>query len=309
MNKISYIIFFFLILILFPNFLSAKIENKIIIKVENEIITNYEIKNKILVTLFLAGEKINQDNIDKLKKQSLDALIQLKLKKIELEKYQIKTNYNQVNNYLNSISSNDINSLKKSFKDNNLDYKLFINEVETSLMWQEMIYKIYSKKIEIDEKNVDKEINKIINNKTNTQEFKISEIEIFNNNDQSDDLKISKILDHIKKNGFETAAVKYSMSSSASDKGDLGWISAKSLSKEILNVLNNIRPGEITKPIKRQNSTLILKLYDLRNVKPEKVDKTKLRERLINKKKNELFNLYSNSYLSKLKNTSLIEYK
>ena len=231
------------------------------------------------------------------------------MKKIELEKYQIKTNYNQVNNYLNSISSNDINSLKKSFKDNNLDYKLFINEVETSLMWQEMIYKIYSKKIEIDEKNIDKEINKIINNKTNTQEFKISEIEIFNNNDQSDDLKISKILDHIKKNGFETAAVKYSMSSSASEKGDLGWISAKSLSKEILNVLNNIRPGEITKPIKRQNSTLILKLYDLRNVKPEKVDKTKLRERLINKKKNELFNLYSNSYLSKLKNTSLIEYK
>ena len=75
------------------------------------------------------------------------------------------------------------------------------------------------------------------------------------------------------------------MSSSASEKGDLGWISAKSLSKEILNVLNNIRPGEITKPIKRQNSTLILKLYDLRNVKPEKVDKTKLRERLINKKK------------------------
>ena len=63
MNKISYN--FFLILILFPNFLSAKIENKIIIKVENEIITNYEIKNKILVTLFLAGEKINQDNIDK----------------------------------------------------------------------------------------------------------------------------------------------------------------------------------------------------------------------------------------------------
>ena len=134
---------------LFPNFLSAKIENKIIIKVENEIITNYEIKNKILVTLFLAGEKINQDNIDKLKKQSLDALIQLKLKKIELEKYQIKTNYNQVNNYLNSISSNDINGLKKSFKDNNLDYKLFINEVETSLMWQEMIYKIYSKKLRL----------------------------------------------------------------------------------------------------------------------------------------------------------------
>ena len=34
-----------------------------------------------------------------------------------------------------------------------------------------------------------------------------------------------------------------------------------------------------------------------------------LKKNLINNKKNELFNLYSRSHLSKLKNTSLIEYK
>ena len=34
-----------------------------------------------------------------------------------------------------------------------------------------------------------------------------------------------------------------------------------------------------------------------------------MRNNLINQKKNELFNLYSNSHLSKLKNTSFIEYK
>ena len=38
----------------------SKIQNKIILKVENEIITNYEIKNKILRSLVLAGEEINQ---------------------------------------------------------------------------------------------------------------------------------------------------------------------------------------------------------------------------------------------------------
>ena len=57
MNK-NIIIFIFFLVINFKNILLANIQNKIIIKVENEIITNYEIKNKILVSLFLAGDEI-----------------------------------------------------------------------------------------------------------------------------------------------------------------------------------------------------------------------------------------------------------
>ena len=37
-----------------------KIENKIILKIENEIITNYEIKNKILRSLVLSGQEIHK---------------------------------------------------------------------------------------------------------------------------------------------------------------------------------------------------------------------------------------------------------
>ena len=59
-------------------------------------------------------------------------------------------------------------------------------------------------------------------------------------------------------------------------------------------MLNNIRP-ESTKPIKRQNSILFLKLYDFRLCKSENVDIDELRKDLINQRKNELFNLYSNS--------------
>ena len=59
--------------------LNAKIQNNIILKVENEIITNYDIKNKILSTLILANKEINQDNINKQKKEAVEALIKFKL--------------------------------------------------------------------------------------------------------------------------------------------------------------------------------------------------------------------------------------
>ena len=70
-----------------------------------------------------------------------------------------------------------------------------------------------------------------------------------------------------------------------------------------------MKPGQITKPINRQNSILILKLNDVRVSKTEDINIPELKERLLSQKKNELFNLYSKSHLSKLKNNSLIEYK
>ena len=59
----------------------GQINNKILLKVGNKIITNYDLQNKILTSLILSNQEINQKNIDKLKKQSVDSLVQKKLKR------------------------------------------------------------------------------------------------------------------------------------------------------------------------------------------------------------------------------------
>ena len=66
--------------------------------------------------------------------------------------------------------------------------------------------------------------------------------------------------------------------------------------------------GEISKPLKIQNNLLILKLNDKKSSKTGDINIKELKKKLISQKKNELFNLHSRSYLSKLKNTTLIEY-
>ena len=308
MNK-NIIIFIFFLVINFKNILLANIQNKIIIKVENEIITNYEIKNKILVSLFLAGDEDNKKNIDNLKKQALESLIQYKLKKIELTKYDIKENSNKINAYLNSISSNDTIKLKKNFKDKNLNYELFIDEIKTQFKWQDLIYKIYSKKILIDEKSLKQELENYINSNSELTEYKLSEIELLSKNNRFDNKILSEIENRIKDEGFENSALKYSDSSSSSSKGDLGWVNSKSLNEEIFKIVSKMKIGEVSKPIKKQNSILYLKLDNIRTSKIENLNLEELRDKLINQKTNELFNLYSRSHLSKLRSTSLIEYK
>ena len=288
---------------------TANIKNNIIIKVENEIITNYEIKNKILTSLVLANKEINQQNINSLKSQSLEALIQFKLKKIELSKFKLNNDPIRTKDYLNKISSNNIENLKDKFKKNNLNYDLFLDEINTQLKWQGYIFKIYSNKIEIDESIISNELNDIIKNESNIEEYELSEIEILLDEQKSTDQEIDRIKKLIDEKGFEETALSSSSSDSAVNKGYIGWINGKSLSINIYKQIKEMKVGEISKPIFKTNSALFLKLINKKTYKSNNTNLDELKKNLINQRKNELFNLYSKSHLSKLRNTSLIEYK
>ena len=305
LNTISiYLLLFFI-----PYQSFAKLENKIIVKIENEVITNFEIKNKILGTLILTNQEITQKNIDKQKKQALNSLTQFKLKKIELSKHNFAEDYEQVNKYLNAISSNDIEGLKKKFADNGLNFNLYLDEVKTQFKWQKFIYKKYSNEISIDENIIENEIEKIIKNQSDLEEYRLSEIEILVESEKNYKETVRNILEQINKNGFEITASRFSIASSASNSGDLGWLNAKSLSKKIYNILKKMEIGDISDPIKIQNTILILKLNDKKISKVKNINIEELKNNLINQKTAELFRLYSRSYLSKLKNTVLIEYQ
>ena len=302
-------ILLFLILIFSFKISFAEIKNNIVVKVENEIITQYEVKNKIIRSLILSGKDLSQTNINLIKRKTLDFLIQNKLKSIELAKYPIKNDPIQINNYLMSISNNNIENLKQKFRDNNLDFNLFQDEIEIQFKWQKLIYQIYSKKIRIDDKSLIMELENLVKDTVTIEEFKISEIEINLSGNASDEEKISEIENQIQNNGFEDTALKFSDSGSAINAGDIGWVNSKSLSKPIYDLLKEMNKGDISKPIKKQNTVLFLKIDDKRISKSENIDISELKNNLINQKKNELFNLYSRSHLSKLQNTSLIEYK
>jgi peptidyl-prolyl cis-trans isomerase SurA len=297
-----------LFIINYNQIIYANTQNKIIVKIEDEIITSYDIKNKILTTLVLANRQVDQKSINNLKEQALESLIQNKLKKIELKQFNFKKDALRINSYLNSISLNNIQALKEKFILNKIDYEVFISELDYEFQWRNLIFNKYSNKIEIDQRNIDEEIKNIVKNQNDLIEFNLSEIEILSNNNETDQIRVNQIKNEIKNFGFESAVLKYSISPTSSNKGKIGWVNSNALSKQILKEINTIEIGDISDPIKQQNSLLFLKLNNKKISKSSEVNIDKLKADLINKKKNELFNLFSRSYLSKLRNTKLIEY-
>ena len=305
--KIKNYFFIILLTLFFDSFVVAK-NTKILVKIESEIITNFDVQNKIISSLILAKKQINQENINNFKKASLENLIQNRLKKIELKKYNIKKDDEQINLYLNSISSNNVEKMKNIFKDYDLDFKEFTDQIDVEFKWRKFIYQIYKKKINIKPEDVDREISDKLKKQKNIVEYNLSEIEILSNNSGSNLETIALIQDEIKVAGFESAVSKFSISSTSSKSGELGWINSNSLSKEFLKILNKMQKGQVSDPIMKQDKIIFLKLNDKKTSNYTNIDFDKLKNDLLVQKQNELFELYSNSHLSKLRNTNLIQY-
>ena len=302
-------IFCFLLLFFSNNFFANASTNKIIAKIDNNIVTSYELKNKIRTAIFLSNQSLNQENIDKTKNQALSYLINMKIKKKEILKYKFNLNEINIDKQLISIALNDLNNFKKNFLQNNLDYEIFIEEIKIEVAWQQLIYNIYNKKINIDDKTIESILNKQVKNESSIIEFRLSEIEIEKNQDNDIDEEIKFIKEQIKKIGFENTASRYSVSPSSIKKGDLGWINEKSINTQIYKLIKDLNIGDITIPIKNFEKAIFYKLSDKKISKVKNLDLEKLKKNLIIQKQNELLNFYSANHLSKIKNNSLIEYK
>ena len=303
--------FFFLNFIIFSLFFTHlnALKNEIIVKIDNSVITAYEIKNKIKTSLILSNQDINQINIDKNKKRALTYLIDLKLKTNELKKFKFNLDSVNVNTQLLSLSSNNIDKFKEKFQEFGINYELFVNEIKVETAWKQLMFNIYKEKVKINQKDIDREVLNFIQNSADVMELNISEIEINLNNNSNYQDEINFILKEIRENGFEKTAQKFSISSTSKNYGNIGWINAESLNSKVSKVLKNLKKGEVSKPIKIMNSFIFFKLLDTRISKINEINTEEFKKRLIDQKKNELFNLYSRSHLSKLKNNSLIEYK
>ena len=302
-------IYVFVLFFCLYNTVLLSLENRIIVKINNDIISSYELKNKILTTLILANEEVNQENINKSKPLVLKNLIELKIKKNEINKYKIDISESEFLENLNAYAKNDLNDLESKFKMNEIDFEIFKEDFKTEIIWRKLIYNLYNKKVEIPESEINLQLKKIINEEKKSIDYRLSELVINFESEEEKNKKIKEIYKQINLIGFDKAVLKFSQSLSKNDIGDLGWVNSESLSKKIYEKLVNMKINEISDPIIMSNSILFLKLKNKKTVKKEELNKEVLKNRILNSKKNQMFNMLSNSHLSKLKNLASIEYK
>jgi peptidyl-prolyl cis-trans isomerase SurA len=279
------------------------LETKIIYNIQNEIITNIDIKNEFKYLLAFNNQLKNLDK-EKIFKISKESIIKEKIKKIELSKYY--KDFEVDDKYTNVLLKNIYKGLNfqslQEFETHLEFYNLSINDIRKKLiidaLWNELIVKKYNSKIEIDEQ----ELRNIITNDSKNEEieYKLSEIVYEVTNKQDIENKYKEIKKSITEIGFENSASIYSISETGKIGGNIGWINERSLNLEIMKKISKLDLNEISKPIIITNGILILKIKDTKKIK-SKINYDVELKKLINYERNKQLNQYSKIYFEKAK--------
>ena len=161
-TKFIKILFFIQFILLSFSYLEAKVNNIIVAKVENEIITAYDLENEIKTILVLAKKPLTQENINEVKNFAMKSLIRKLIKKSEVERYNV-TKYNEkdLNGYILQISKGlgtNSSGLKKIFKENKINYDVLVEKFKIELLWNTLIYSLYKNQITINSVELENEI-------------------------------------------------------------------------------------------------------------------------------------------------------
>lgn len=301
MKQIKFI-FLLLILIFNLNTYLFSIENKILVKIDNEIITTLDIFNesKYLILLNPKIQDLNENEIYNIAKNNLireiikKKEILSKTNKIEIQdKYLdeiIKSSYPQLN-----ISS--YKEFEKYLKSKKILFENLKEKVSIEIIWNQMIYNQFISKVKINKNELIKNVKEISNSKIKS--YLLSEIIFKLDSGVKLEDSLIKIKTDIEKLGFNNAASIHSISSTSSIGGNLGWIDETALNFEISSNLQNLNIGQYSKPILTPSGFLILKIDDIKNIE-NKIDVNKEIEKLVKIKTNQQLNQYSNIYFNKI---------
>ena len=285
---------------------SLAYENKILFKVNNEIITSVDILNEINYLNSL-NENLKNLKKEKIFKIAKNSLIREKVKEITLLKIfeEIKLNeedYNRsiINNY-SYLNINNIDEINQYLKKFNLTIKKIEKKISINALWNQIIYDRFSKNVKIDVKKLKKEILK--DNKQT--EFLLSEL-VFNLEiNESLEKKFDLISKSILNDGFANSALAYSMADSSTNGGNLGWVKESSINKKIKNEIFKLKVNEYTPPITIPGGFLVLKLNEIKETEKE-IDLDKELQTIIRVKTNDQLNQFSNIFLNKVKKDIVI---
>ena len=304
--------YFFFIILICNIFLGKAIysaESYVVLKVNNNIITNIDIDNEFRYLMAL-----NKDlkNIDKkiISKLAKDSIIREKIKETELMNY---FDLNQENKYIDRIMKNFYIKLglknEKDFINYLESYKLLYKDVKMKISieaaWNDLVYKRYSNNIIINEEEIKKNIKKLINNNNKQYTYSLSEIIFTSEKSENVENTYQLIKKSISEIGFKNTANIYSESDSSKHGGKIGWINEGQLSELIKKEIVKLKIDEHTRPITVPGGQIILYLNDKRQQERKLNFEEEFKKQILFEKNKQL-NQFSKIYFNKIKKNSTI---
>ncbi len=238
--------------------------------VNGVIISNYDVDQRTALFLATSGVRPTADDLLKIRAQVLRSLEDELIEMQEANRRKIGVTKGEVDRALQSIAADNKTTLPQimnTIGQAGVSPATFTQQVGAQLIWQRLVQARYGTDILIGDQDVDEAMDRLKQGADKAQ-FLVSEIYI--GVDRAEDEVIARasadqfVQQIMQGASFQIVAGQFSQSPTAADGGDIGWVTQGELAEELDRALAELKPGQITAPIRAEGGYHVLLLRDRR---------------------------------------------
>lgn len=238
--------------------------------VNDDVISTYDVKQRMRMMLMSTRVRPTKENLVRFQQQAMRSLIDDHLKLQEAKKYDIKITPDEVQQRIQELAKQNgvsVANIENDLTKAGISVNTLKEQLHADLAWQYLVQGKYAPRLRISNNQLQQEKQRVEESLSKPQ-FLVSEI-LLDSPSEADDPQIYagglSLIKQMKEGApFQAVAQQFSSAPSAAQGGDMGWIHAGDLPKEVQTVLDKMTVGSLSNPIKVSGGFYIIALRDKR---------------------------------------------
>jgi peptidyl-prolyl cis-trans isomerase SurA len=234
--------------------------------VNDDMISMYDLNARLSAVIAFARFPNSQETRRRLAPQVLRGLIDERVKVQEAKRLGITVSPGRVASAkagLERQTGMKPGQLKEFIKRNQLQESTIDDQMETTVLWNKMVSAKSARNVSISDEEVNEIFEKLKNNKGKLEDL-ASEI-FLPINQPTQEQEVTKLAERLvqqlrKGASFPAIAQNFSQSSSVSSGGDLGWTMRGEHSAELNQIIQTLKPGQLSEPMRTLDGIYIVLL-------------------------------------------------
>lgn len=253
--------------------------------VNDEVISTYDVNQRASLLLASSGIEASSDTLDRARAQALRDLIDERLQLQEANERKVKVDPADVDRAIADIArqnNTSADALRSQLGAAGIGIQTLRTQIESDIAWRRLVGGRYGSRIRISPGQINDSLSRITANIAKPQAL-VSEILIAAESEpdleQADGIA-ARLLQEIRNGApFPSVARQFSSASSAAAGGDLGWLAQGELRPELQAIVDQLQPGQVSRPIHGPGGVYILAVREKKEgVDPSSVTRVALRQ-------------------------------
>jgi peptidyl-prolyl cis-trans isomerase SurA len=253
--------------------------------VNDEVVSAYDVSQRANLLLAGSGIEPSDEAFNRARVQALRELVDERLQLQEAAERKVKIEPGEIDRAIADIARQNGTSaetLRSQLTASGISIQTLRTQIESDMAWRRLVGGRYGSRIRISQVQVTEALGRIVANSAKPQAL-VSEILLAAETEpdlQQAEQGAATLLQQIRAGApFQNVARQFSSASSAAAGGDLGWLAQGELRQELQAIVDQLQPGQVSRPVRGPGGVYIMAVRDKRSgVDPASTVRVALRQ-------------------------------